>query len=508
MKTSFAKSFMFTLTLLALMFSGLGVTPAYAAAAGTANPTSWNAGTVAIGVTVTQTITLTNTSGVIINTLTMVKSITGSSDFKFQTQTSQCPMNWNGIDPCYIYIKFIPSGAGPRTANLSIYFPGYDTINIPLSGTGAGPAVSMNPTSWDFGTQSVGNPSGVKSFTLTNSGTQSLNLGTLSVTGTNANNFALSGNTCNGTTVAAAGTCTFGVTFTPTSTGVKSGSISIPSNIPTVTVPLSGMGATSAPAVSLAPAPSWDFGNQNVGSTSAANSFTLTNTGTANLNVGTLTTSGEFAFSSNTCNNATVTPAGTCSFGVTFSPTSAGVKSGSVSIPSNIATATVSLSGTGVDAPQVLERSKNGGVNTYTGTSKVPTSWVKSATFATTDGKDTTVKKEGIASVKIVGVAGKIKTLTQSIILSGLSGDTFTFTFWAKGASIPTAGICRAQVFLYNGTTLTLTKTINCRTGTYSAFQQKTLTFNATSAYTKVVIKFTYSKASGTVWFDLVSLLR
>jgi hypothetical protein len=153
------------------------------------------------------------------------------------------------------------------------------------------------------------------------------------------------------------------------------------------------------------------------------------------------------------------------------------------------------------------ERALNGGLNTYAGTSKIPTSWV-AANFATTDGKDITFKKEGTASVKIAGQLGKTKTLTQNLALSGISGDKLTFSFWAKGASIPTAGVCKAEVLLYNGATLKQTKFINCSTGTYATFQAKTLIFNATSAYTKVVIKFTYANASGTVWFDAVSLVK
>jgi hypothetical protein len=210
----------------------------------------------------------------------------------------------------------------------------------------------------------------------------------------------------------------------------------------------------------------------------------------------------------NTCNGATVPAAGTCSFGVTFSPSSAGSKTGAVSIPSNAATSpnSVALAGSGVT--QVKERVKNGGVNTYSGTSKVPANWVKSVNFSSTDGKDTATKKEGIASVKIIGAAGKSKTLKQTLNLSGVSGDQFTFTFWARGAAIPTAGVCKGQVMLYDGSILKLTKTVACKTGSYATFQKKTLSFNATSNYTKVVIMFTYNKASGTIWFDLVSLVK
>jgi plastocyanin len=152
------------------------------------------------------------------------------------------------------------------------------------------------------------------------------------------------------------------------------------------------------------------------------------------------------------------------------------------------------------------ERTLNGGLNTYVGASKVPKSWVAS-NFAAADGKDTFVKQEGTASVKIAGLAGATKTLTQTLNFSGASGDLLTFSFWMKGTSIPTAGLCRAQVFLYNGTTLNATKTLVCANGTYN-FRKKSQSFFANASYTKVVIVFTYAKNSGTIWFDGVSLIK
>lgn len=159
-----------------------------------------------------------------------------------------------------------------------------------------------------------------------------------------------------------------------------------------------------------------------------------------------------------------------------------------------------------VKAP--FDRVKNGSFETYTGPSKVPMGWAKAA-WSAADGKDITTKKQGLASVRITGAPGKTKTLTQTIRLVGLTGDKFVFTFWAKGQSIfASGGLCQAQLIIYNGTTPQLTKTIPCKTGTYTAFQKKTATIIAPSDYTKVVIKFTYSKAIGKVWFDLVSLVR
>jgi uncharacterized repeat protein (TIGR01451 family) len=148
----------------------------------------------------------------------------------------------------------------------------------------------------------------------------------------------------------------------------------------------------------------------------------------------------------------------------------------------------------------------NGGFNTYVGTSKIPQNWVAKS-FAATDGKNTTVKKEGTASVKFSNTTAVSKTLTQTLNLSGNSGDEFNFSFWARGVSIPTGGACRAQMMLYNGSTLVTTKTVNCGIGTYG-FTQKILNFTSLGVYTKVVIRLTYAKATGTIYFDGLSLMR
>ena len=158
-------------------------------------------------------------------------------------------------------------------------------------------------------------------------------------------------------------------------------------------------------------------------------------------------------------------------------------------------------------AQTLKERARNGGFNTYAGASKIPSGWA-AVNFAATDGKSTAIKQEGMASVKMAGRAGVSKTLKQTVALSGVAGDTFIFFFWVRGEDIPAAGSCRAQVLLYNGAALKLTKTVNCPVGTYVAFQNKTLGFTATSAFTKVVIQFTYAKAGGRVWFDGVSLVK
>ena len=205
----------------------------------------------------------------------------------------------------------------------------------------------------------------------------------------------------------------------------------------------------------------------------------------------------------------------------TVSGTVAAIKyNGSATVPSVMGTYTITADFvptdtanyyiiTGIEAGKYViqgERLKNGGLNTYVGTAKIPSSW-QATNFLTTDGKDTANRKEGSASVKIIGASGKTKTLMQTISMSGAKGDAFALAFWAKGTTIPQTGICKAEVLFYNGTLLTGKQAVNCGTGTY-AWKKYTTNFAVPGNYNKVVIKFTYAKSTGTLWLDAVSLIR
>jgi hypothetical protein len=146
----------------------------------------------------------------------------------------------------------------------------------------------------------------------------------------------------------------------------------------------------------------------------------------------------------------------------------------------------------------------NGGFNLYSGT-LIPTNW-SAVKFAATDGKHRT-KKEGLFSIRIMGAAGQRKTLTQEVLTSGSAGDAFTFKAWFKGQSIPAAGTCQIQVFLYDGNVLQSVRSVACPTGTFD-WTQKTLSFTAPLDYTRAVVKITVLKASGYVWFDGLSLIK
>ena len=249
--------------------------------------------------------------------------------------------------------NFVNAGIQRTTANI---------LNNFISGAATpAPAVSLNPSSLSFGNQQVNTTGTSQTVTLTNSGTAALIISSIGLTGTNPGDFAQT-NTCPGT-LAASASCSLSVTFTPTATGSSSASITITDNASGSphSVALSGTGTgVPAPAVSLSPA-SLSFGSQNVGTTSAPQTVTLTNSGTADLTINSIglggTNPGDFA-QTNTC-PSTLAASASCSLSVTFTPTATGSSSANLTITDNASGSphSVTLSGSGTTPAPVVSLS-------------------------------------------------------------------------------------------------------------------------------------------------------
>jgi hypothetical protein len=112
------------------------------------------------------------------------------------------------------------------------------------------------------------------------------------------------------------------------------------------TVPLTAVPPPPTPAVTLSIG-MLTFATQVVGSTSAAQTVTLTNSGNADLTVSSVLVTGDFA-QTNTC-NVSVAAGKTCTIMVTFAPTAAGTRTGTLSIADNAmgSPQSVALTGTG-----------------------------------------------------------------------------------------------------------------------------------------------------------------
>jgi hypothetical protein len=106
----------------------------------------------------------------------------------------------------------------------------------------------------------------------------------------------------------------------------------------------------AAPAVAFTP-PSVAFGDQQLGTTSASRAVTLQNVGNAALNIAAIAASGDFA-QTNNC-GATLAVSASCTISVTFTPSTAGARNGSVSVTSDAPGSphSAALSGNGATVP-------------------------------------------------------------------------------------------------------------------------------------------------------------
>ncbi|WP_018349717.1 choice-of-anchor D domain-containing protein [Longispora albida] len=93
--------------------------------------------------------------------------------------------------------------------------------------------------------------------------------------------------------------------------------------------------AEAAPVVALSPA-SHDFGTQDLGTTSAPQAFTISNTGDAPYNITSAalggTNPGDFAKTSDTCTGKAIPAYGTCKVTVVFTPVMAGQRTATLTV--------------------------------------------------------------------------------------------------------------------------------------------------------------------------------
>jgi len=214
------------------------------------------------------------------------------------------------------------------------------------------PLVSMSPGTLFFGQQKAGSTSAAETEMVSNTGNASLSISGISIGGANPGDFAQT-NTCT-TSVAAGSNCSISATFTPLAAGSRGASLTITDNASSSpqTVNLTGTGMLVV-AAGVSPT-SLSFGRQNLGTTSAAQSVTLSSTGNAPLNINSIaiggTNPGDF-LQTNTCGNSLAAGAN-CTINVTFAPTVMGSRNASLAVSDNASDSPqmVPLTGTGLQA--------------------------------------------------------------------------------------------------------------------------------------------------------------
>jgi hypothetical protein len=290
--------------------------------------------------------TLTNEGSVALSITSITVTGPNTQDF---AESNNCGTSLAASSSCTITLTFTPGNTGSGTATVGIDdSDATSPQDVALSGTGTDPAVTMSPTTYTFPNQAVGTVSAPELLTLTNTGTAPLTITSITVGGGNAGDFAET-NPC-GLTVAAGADCTISVTFDPQKTGNRSGKITVAGNSsPANTVlTLNGTGIQSGSSISPN---SLGFGTQVWNTSSASKTISLTNNGTAALNISSVSVTGsnpgDFA-ETNTCGSSLAINA-SCSIDVTFTPLALNSRSASVSVTDDAPRSpqTVSLTGSG-----------------------------------------------------------------------------------------------------------------------------------------------------------------
>jgi large repetitive protein len=279
-----------------------------------------------------------------------------------------CPVGGAGLTPnqsCTINVSFAPNAITPSAQTATLNVNGASVVSVPLSGTVVTPVYTITPaaaTGYNFGNQPVGTQSAPVQFTLTNTSAPGAELwmnGIPTRVGANPNQFLaafMPDDTCaTNTHLASGASCTFSVVFRPTTVGAKGTGVTSPgANVgvavtsgSVVTSPVWGTGTVLQG--SLVGDPSLAFGNQPVGTSSAARTATFTYSGAGSITLLNNAVSisaanaGQFV-QNNLCNGVTLTTGGSCTVSVTFVPTTGGPKAPLL----NVGALSATLTGTGV----------------------------------------------------------------------------------------------------------------------------------------------------------------
>jgi hypothetical protein len=344
----------------------------------TLTPAGLDFGTLFIGQTsVVQSVTLQNNSLELIDVSSVQIGGTNASDFF--VSADMCTGNRLATGGnCQILVQFVPTAIGLRTATLEVFDSATGSPHtIPLTGVGSTPAavVCASASSLTFSNTTIGFTSALQTITITNCGLSSLFITNAVRSGAAAGDYIISPDACTGQSIAPGNSCDIGIAFVPTTSGVRAATLQLnnsATNGPTKFT-LSGVGTAPAPQVCLSGGTSITFGNQQVGGTSAVQSVTVTNCGTAALRIGNVSlvgaNAGDFILSGVTCGSNSVAIGGTCSFGVSFAPTNMGPKTASVSITDNTSDSprTIALSGAGAGTQPNLLINKNLNIKKFLG---------------------------------------------------------------------------------------------------------------------------------------------
>ena len=207
-------------------------------------PSSMNLGSIPVGSSQTQALTVTNTGG---SSLMISAATVGGSGFIVSGMS--LPYNLAAGASANLSVTFSPLTSGPDNATLTLTSNGSDpTVNVSLGGSGTTTTgtLAVTPASMSFGSVAIGT-------TQTESGSVTASGGSVTLSSTSSSNSAFAvGGIMLPITLTAGQSAAFTLTFAPTSTGSASANISFfTSNSTSASETANGSGATTQHTVDL-----------------------------------------------------------------------------------------------------------------------------------------------------------------------------------------------------------------------------------------------------------------
>ena len=234
----------------------------------------------------------------------------------------------NAVSPIFT------AGGTPGTYNVTASTSGVTAIaNFTLTNSPPS-ALTISPTSVNFGSVNQGQQSSAVSVTAKNTGGTSIAFSrNAQLTGAQANQFKIDSSNCQNT-LAPGASCTVTVQFQPNATGAATANLVFSDNAPNnpQSIPLAGNGINAR--ISLHP-DNLNFQKIAAGS-SAQQTVTVTSSGTTPLEITGITATAPFSAGGNCpMSPAVLNPGATCSITVTFAPAAPGNWQSSIYIADN-----------------------------------------------------------------------------------------------------------------------------------------------------------------------------
>jgi hypothetical protein len=320
-----------------------------------------------------------NNSG--LTTLNIQNSTMGGANPDQFGQGGNCGPTLPPQSSCTFQFNFLPTKLGPLTATFSITDDASSVAQtVILKGNGIpqqnAPQAVLTPSSVPFGDQTVNTSSSTQVVTLSNPGTATLHITSITLNGANPPNFGLT-NGC-GATLDPNQSCNLSVNFTPNATGPFSAAITVmddAKNSPQ-SASLTGNGVAQQAAKAVLTPNNLSFGNQKVGTNSSTQVLVLSNSGSATLNISSVSLSGTNASSFGLMNGcgSTLAPGNSCNLTISFNPVATGALSAAITVMDNAANSpqTATLSGTGTAPRARLSVGSVSFGNQTTGTASAP----------------------------------------------------------------------------------------------------------------------------------------